>query len=94
MKKFEVYKNIRKRAIIFGLPLLFFAVQMIAIISSLMVIIFSFSLGVILGLFIFNALLFVALVQAANNPRLFHWTNVFPQIISNKRNSGLNYEQD
>ena len=44
MKKFIPYKNIRKRAMILGLPLSFFALQMISVIASLMLIIFSFSL--------------------------------------------------
>jgi len=43
MKKFEVYKNIRKRAVIFGLPISLFALMMVSILVSLLVIIFSFS---------------------------------------------------
>jgi len=94
MKKFEVYKNIRKRAVIFGLPISLFALMMVSIIASLLVIIFSLSFGVIVGILIFNAALYVALTHLTNNPQLFQMANAFPKIISNKRNSGLDYEQD
>jgi len=94
MKKFEVYKNIRKRAVIFGLPISLFALLMVAILASLLVIIFSFSFGVIIGILISNAALYVALIRITNNPQLFQMAKVFPQIISNKRNSGFDYEQD
>ncbi|TLP72844.1 hypothetical protein [Maribacter sp. ACAM166] len=94
MKKFEVYKNIRKRAVIFGLPISLFALMMVSIIASLLVIIFSLSFGVIVGIFIFNAALYVALTHVTNNPQLFQMANAFPKIISNKRNSGLDYGQD
>jgi len=94
MKKFEVYKNIRKRAVIFGLPLTLFALMMVAIIASLLIIIFSFSFGIIIGVLVFNAALYVALLWITNNSQVFELTNSFPKIISNKRNSGLDYEQD
>lgn len=94
MKKFEVYKNIRKRAVIFGLPISLFASMMISIIASLLVIIFSFSFGIIIGVLVFNSTLFIALTRMANNPQLFQMGNAFPRIISNKRNSGFDYEED
>lgn len=94
MKRYEVYKNIRKRAIIFGLPVSLFALMMVSILASLLVIIFSFSFVMIVGIMIFNAALYVALTRIANNPQLFQMTKAFPRIISNKRNSGFDYEQD
>ncbi len=94
MKKFEVYKNIRKRAVIFGLPISLFALMMISIIASLLVIIFSFSFGIIIGVLVFNSALFIALTRMANNPQLFQTVKAFPNIISNKRNSGFDYEED
>ena len=94
MRTFEVYKNIRKRAVIFGLPISLFAVMMIAILASLLVIIFSFSFGIIIGVLIFNAALYIALTRITNNPQLFQMANAFPKIISNKRNSGFDNEQD
>jgi uncharacterized protein (DUF58 family) len=94
MKKFEVYKNIRKRAVIFGLPLTLFALMMVAIIASLLIIIFSFSFGIIIGVLVFNAALYVALLWITNNSQVFELANSFPKIISNKRNSDLDYEQD
>lgn len=92
MKRFEVYKNIRKRAVIFGLPISLFAIMMVSILVSLLVIIFSFSFMMIIGILVFNAALYVALTRVTHNPQLFQTAKAFPKIISNKRNSGFNYE--
>lgn len=94
MKRYEVYKNIRKRAVIFGLPISLFALMMVAILVSLLIIIFSFSFVMIIGILIFNAALYVALTRITHNPQLFQMAKAFPQIISNKRNSGFDYEKD
>ncbi|WP_310991238.1 hypothetical protein [Aequorivita marina] len=94
MKKFEVYRNIRKRAVIFGLPISLFALMMVVVLVSLLVIIFSFSFGIIIGLILINATLYIVLTRIANNPQLFQLTNAFPKIISNKKKSSLDYEQD
>ena len=94
MKTYEIYKNIRKRAVIFGLPISLFALMMVAVLVSLLVIIFSFSFTIIIGILIFNAVLYVSLIRITNTPQLFQMAKAFPRIISNKRNSGLDYEQD
>ncbi|MBJ7880710.1 hypothetical protein [Gelidibacter salicanalis] len=94
MKTFEIYKNIRKRAVIFGLPISLFALMMVAILASLLVIIFSFSFGMIIGILIFNAALYITLIRITDHPQLFQMAKAFPSIISNKRNSGFNYGQD
>ena len=94
MKKFEIYKNIRKQAIIFGLPISLFALIMVSILASLLVIIFSFSFGMIIGALVFNAALYVALTRITHNPQIFQTSKAFPNIISNKRNSGIYYVQD
>ena len=94
MKKFEVYKNIRKRAVIFGLPISLFSLMMVSILASLLIIIFSFSFVLIIGILIFNAGLYIALTRINQNPQLFQMAKAFPKIISNKRNSGFDYEQD
>ena len=94
MKTFEIYKNIRKRAIIFGLPISLFALMMVAVLLSLLVIIFSFSFTIIIGILIFNAVLYVTLIRITNTPQLFQMAKSFPSIISNKRNSAFDYEQD
>lgn len=94
MKKFEVYKNIRKRAVIFGLPISLFAIMMVSILASLLVIIFSFSFGIIISVLVLNAVLYIALTRTTSNPQLFQMAKAFPRIISNKRNSGFNYGQD
>ena len=85
VKKFEVYKNIRKRAVIMGLPISLFALMMTAIIGSLLIIIFSFSVLVIIVVFVFNASLYIALTHIIKNRALFHLRKVFPQTISNKK---------
>ncbi|MFL1011000.1 hypothetical protein [Flavisericum labens] len=94
MKKYEVYKNIRKQAVIFGLPISLFALMMVSILASLLIIIFSFSFAMIIGILMFNAVLYVAFTRITNNPQLFQMAKAFPRIISNKRNSGFDYEQD
>lgn len=91
MKKYEVYRNIRKQAMIMGLPISLFALQMVSVIGSLLVIIFSFHLGVIVGLLLFNALLFGALAQWAKKNHVPAIQKVFPQTISNKKLSPLSY---
>ena len=94
MKQYEVYKNIRKRAVIFGLPISLFALMMVSILASLLIIIFSFSFVMIIGILIFNSALYVALTRITNDPQLFQMAKAFPQIISNKRNSAFDYEED
>lgn len=94
MKKFEPYKNIRKRAMIMGLPLSLFALQMISVIGSLLVIIFSFSLGVIVSVLAFNAKLFVALTHIIKHPGLLLFKKVFPKTLSSKKQTDLHYEED
>ena len=94
MKSFEVYRNIRKRAMIWGLPVSLFALMMIAVVGSLLVIIFSFSLGAVISVFIFNCTLYICLTRLTSNPKVFQVSKVFPETISSKRLSNFNYEQD
>ncbi|MCK0124531.1 hypothetical protein MWU76_08965 [Gelidibacter sp. F2691] len=94
MKTFEIYKNIRKSAVIFGLPISLFALMAVAVLVSLLIIIFSFSFAIIIGILVFNAVLYITLIRITNNPQLFQMAKAFPRIISNKRNSGFDYEQD
>ncbi|MDF0716079.1 hypothetical protein PY092_07980 [Muricauda sp. 334s03] len=91
MKKYEIYRNIRKRAMIMGLPISLFALMMVSVIGSLLITIFSFSLGVIVALLLFNALLYGVLAQWAKNPQLLSVQKVSPSIISNKKLSPLSY---
>ena len=94
MKKYEPYRNIRKGAVIFGLSLPLFALMMLSIIASLLVIIFSFSLGVIISALLFNAFLYIGLNLISRLLDFLQMTGVFPKMISNKRNSGIDYEED
>ena len=94
MKRFEVYKNIRKRAVIMGLPISLFALMMTVVIGSLLFIIFSFSFTVIISVFLLNGVLYIALTHITKNPALMHIKKVFPQTISNKKGSRLHYAED
>lgn len=92
MKRYEIYRNIRQRAFIYGLPLALFALMMLSVIGSLLVIIFSFSLGVITTAIVINAGLYITLIRLTQNPRLLNFRKVFPQMLSSKKSSGLFYE--
>ncbi|MCR9229346.1 MAG: hypothetical protein NXH90_18150 [Flavobacteriaceae bacterium] len=92
MKRYEIYKDIRKRAVIMGLPISLFALMMTSVIGSLLFIIFSFSFFVIISVFLFNGGLYVVLTQLTKHPALLHFKKVFPTTISNKRESQLQYE--
>lgn len=94
MKRFEVYKNIRKRAMIMGLPLPLFALQMIGVIGSLLVVIFSFNFVLVLILLTINVALFIGLTHLTKNPAILHYQRVFPVTISNKKGSQISYEED
>ena len=94
MKRFEVYKNIRKRAVIMGLPISLFALMMTVVIGSLLFIIFSFSFTVIISEFLLNGALYIVLTHITKNPALMHIKKVFPQTISNKKGSRLYYEEN
>ena len=87
MKRFEVYKNIRKRAVIMGLPISLFALMMTVVIGSLLFIIFSFSFTVIISVFLLNGALYIVLTHITKNPALMHIKKVFPQTISNKKDN-------
>ena len=94
MKRFEVYKNIRKRAKIMGLPISLFALMMTSILGSLLFIILSFSFAIIFSMLVINITLYVALTHITKHPAFLHFKKVFPQTISNKKQSQLYYEED
>ena len=89
MKRFEVYRHIRKRALIFGLPVAFFALQIMAVIGSLMAVIFSFGLAVLFGALLANGVLYGLLLKLAQDPGLLSLGKTFPKMISNKRTQPL-----
>jgi len=94
MKRFEIYRNIRKKALIWGLPISLFALMMVAVIASLLIIIFSFSFVIVIGVFVFNAGLYIGLTRIANLPQYFEFISVFPKNITNKKSSLFNYDQN
>lgn len=85
MKSFKVYRHIRRQALIFGLPVALFALQMVGVIGSLFIIIFSFSLPLVFGALIVNGLLYGILLKLTHQPDWIQMGGVFPQIISNKK---------
>ena len=92
MKRYEIYKNIRKQAVIFGLPLTLFALMIFSVVASLMVIIFSFSFKIVIAICILNIFLYYVLLRITINPQIFETGKKFPKMISNKRNSSIDYE--
>ncbi|MHA7831286.1 MAG: hypothetical protein ACX93O_09300 [Flagellimonas sp.] len=85
MKQYNVYRNIRVRALIFGLPVAYFALQMMAVVGSLMAVIFSFSSMLLIAVGFVNAVLYGVLLKLAQEPRLLQIGVSFPQNISNKK---------
>ena len=92
MKRYEVYRNIRKKALIYGLPVGSFALMMLSIIGSLLVIIFSFGVGVIISAVVVNLSLYLFLSRLTVNPQMLNFKRVFPKMISNKKMSDWSYE--
>ncbi|GMN08431.1 hypothetical protein MTsPCn5_38200 [Croceitalea sp. MTPC5] len=91
MKKYEVYKNIRKGAMIWGLPISLFAMMMLSVLASLLIIIFSFGLLVILTALVWNGALYIILTKIARKALVFNFSKVFPKIISNKKENILHH---
>jgi len=87
MKRFEVYRHIRKRALIFGLPIAFFALQIMAVIGSLMAVIFSFGIPLLFGALAANGLLYGLLLKLASHPGALPLGKAFPKMMSNKKTS-------
>lgn len=74
-----------------GLTIYFFSLIMVSIICSLLIIIFSFHFGVIVGLLLFNALLYGALLQWVKKPFQLKVVQTFPKTISLKQLNPIHY---
>lgn len=83
MKRYTIYRSIRERALIFGLSVSGFGIQMIAVIGGLLMIIFSFSLLIILFVLVANTGLYVFLLRFKNFPNVF--TTGGLRMVSNKK---------
>lgn len=92
MKSYKVHRNIRKKALLFGLPISFFALQMVAVIGSLLVLIFSFGLLSIVIAFGTNISLYAGLLKLTRKPNFFQFQKVYPKAIQNKLTTQLHYE--
>ena len=75
-----------------GFPYPLFALQMLGVIGSLLVVIFSFSLFLVVGAVAFNLSLYSVLLRLAHRPQLLNVAKVFPSAISNKKTTDLGYE--
>lgn len=64
MKSFTIYRDIRMKALIFGLPIGSFAVLMTSIIASLLLIIFSFGLIAFVLAVCWNIALYIGLLNS------------------------------
>lgn len=91
MRRYQVYRNIRKGAVIMGLPLNLFALSAALLVLSLIVLIFSFSGVLLLVLALSNVALYAGLVNLARNPGALVLSKPFPGLISNKK---MNYFHD
>jgi len=85
MKKYEVYRHIRRRALVFGLPVSLFVLQMLAVIGSLITVIFSFHLVLLFGATMANGILYGLLIKWGQQPEKLKMGTVFPKMISNKK---------
>ncbi|WP_293294593.1 hypothetical protein [Allomuricauda sp.] len=85
MKQYSVYRNIRVRALIFGLPVAFFALQMMAVVGSLIAVIFSFNLILLIAVGLGNTVLYGILLKLVQEPRLLQIGVRFPHSITNKK---------
>ena len=84
MKSYAVYRNIRRNAVIFGLEVSSFAIQMSSVIASLLLIIFAFRLLLLLALLVWNFGLYITLLRI----HTFSITQLsarLPSLISNKQ---------
>ncbi|MFS4418573.1 hypothetical protein [Maribacter sp. 2307ULW6-5] len=94
MKEYKIHRNIRKKAMLFGLPLSLFALQLVSVIGSLLVLIFSFGIKVLIGAILWNIGLFLVLGQLSAHPERFLSPKVFPTSISNKQISHWPHDID
>ncbi|MBD0831518.1 hypothetical protein [Aestuariibaculum sediminum] len=92
MKQSKVYKDIRKQAMIMGLPLALFALLMTSVLVSLLVIIFSFSVLIIVLIVAFNLGLYITLTHLAKGHLKWQLKTSFPKTISSKKLSPIHYE--
>lgn len=90
MKRFTIYRSMRGQAQILGLTVNAFAIQMIAVVGSLLMIIFSFNLLLVLVVTSSNIGLYFFLIWFKNLPQLSPGRS--PRIISNKQIGISSYE--
>lgn len=84
MKQFKTYRDIRKRALVMGLPLNALAIMMLSVVGSLLVIIFSFSFFMVLLVVVFNGGLFFGMSYLHAHPEVLHLSNPYPKLVTGK----------
>jgi len=92
MKQFKVYKDIRKQAMIMGLPIALFALMMTSVLVSLLVIIFSFKILIVLLVVGLNLGLYITLTHMAKGHLKWQLKSTFPKLISVKQVNATSYE--
>lgn len=94
MRTYKIYKDIRKGARIWGLPISLFALLMLSILASLLIIIFSFGLMAIVLSMGWNLCWYAGLTNMASHKHLLAFNKVFPDSISNKPDNLLNHVEN
>lgn len=94
MAAFEIYRHIRQKALIFGLTINLFALQMLALLLSLLILIFSFRLDLLVVLPLLNTGLYLVLRYFLTHSRLNGFSSHQQRIYSGKKITGIYYEEN
>lgn len=92
MKRYSFYRDIRKEALIMGLPVMLFGLQIVILVLSLFLLIFSFSLFLLIVILLGNIGLYLGLIRYVSRNRTVTFYRVFPREISNKTINEIAYE--
>lgn len=92
MKQFKVYKDIRKQALLMGLPLTLFSLLITSILLSLLVVIFSFSIITLVVVMVGNLGLYIVFTQISRGTFRVSFKRHFPKEISIKNINVIDYE--
>ena len=70
---------------IWGLPISFFAILMISVVASMLMVIFSFGILAIISTGLWNALLYIILTRMTTGTEIPRFKKVFPNCIRNNK---------
>ncbi len=83
MQRYRIYRDIRKGAVIWGLPISLFALVAASTVASLIIAIFAFGPIMVLGLALWNAGLYTGLVRWQRRKLPLWSAGTFPKLIRN-----------